>query len=275
MNEEQSAPAFDPAYNTADGVQTGSSRRYRVPRAAALVVAALSMTCGTASLMCIAIDGRAAGSCPVFAPAFRGHDQALRLPQAGAATETVVWASIYAAIVDTLYRSHVNATVFHPRGVLRIESLTTAGEAYLGDSAALATLVRRALPESAESLVVAYLSANAQRTWLPQVWMPQAHGQLDVTRLFLDSLTIERFLNTPTADAAAAPLPRGTLVLGDVPAVLSLSKPAIAHDSATALVFALLRTPQSRAPDHLEAASLMILRAKGRRWSVWRELPVP
>lgn len=275
MKREQPATSRNRGYDVADWTHTANRSGYSIRRAAALILATLWMTCGTASLACFAIAGRDTGSCPVFARAFPGHAPAHPSTQARSATQAMVFASIFSAIVDTLYRSHVNATVVHPRGVLRIESFTTGGEEYLGESGTLTRLVEGALPESARSLVDAYLAANAERAWLAQIWMPQAHGQLDVTRLFLDSSSVERFLNPPAADSATASVPLPGSVLGDMPAVLSLSKPGIADDSATALVFALLRTPRSPAPKRADVAALMILRAKGNRWSVWRELPVP
>jgi hypothetical protein len=178
--------------------------------------------------------------------------------------------ALYAALVDTVYHPRRYASPTALGGTLLLEVQTATGEPYVDDTSVLAKLRLAALPDSGDSLMVAFRRANSGTHQLSELCM---YGPT-----CLDSATVRRILDAAPADALRETVVSDVLAglpLDSLPGILALSRPAITPGGNIALAYVSLRTRRSQEPDHLEAAAFFILRRDGFRWRVTAEAPIP
>jgi hypothetical protein len=159
-------------------------------------------------------------------------------------------AGLYATIIDTVYGRHATQVFLqqHPE---------SASE-YLADPS-IQQALRAALGQGAASeTIAAYQARNARPAGFD--WSVQDRATL------LDSLTAEKAL---TSDSAARAILKGA------PGILVLSQPGFAVKDPVALMYAAMRSPRSRSPDHVASAAFLVLRWNDVRWTVAHEIPIP
>ena len=177
---------------------------------------------------------------------------------------------LYFAIVDTVYHPQRFASIRDGSGLFLLQTQAVSGSHYLREPAVLGALTAAVRPESADSLVQSFSTANNGSHSFGDLWR--------LHRRELDSSTVERILNARDADLARESVISDLLIglpADSLPGILTLSRAGVTPSGDVALVFATLRERRSREPDHLEAAAFLLARRDGARWVVMREIPVP
>ena len=238
----------------------------RAARALILFSACAALGTIGAGLLCVATHEEGLPCTGLCAARFWTRGRACVTP----VVETLYEQELYLAVVDTVYRRNRDVSVRNPLDVVLLQGQSVSGERYLANADVLAALRSAAAPESGDSLVRAFRTANAESTSLSFLYRL---GQLS-----LDSATVRRILDASDADAMKEPVVTDVLrgmPLDSLPGILSLSRPGVSRNEHMALMFATLRERRSREADHLEAAAFLIARLDGARWIVTREVPVP
>jgi hypothetical protein len=234
-------------------------------RGTSLLFGGVALCALGAQLLCAAARGEGTRNCTRLCSAA----YASRPPSCADATSHWVDVSeINDAVIGTVYHPERYRALQHPQGLVYLESLTMDGARYFRDTSALASLVREAAPEQARALARSFFAANAHATPVRQTQRNFAE------QVMLDSLQAQQFLTATTLAevplAITSTLPKMTP--GDpVPGVIALSSAGVDTSSSMAIVLAVMRAPQSLAPDHVEGASLVLAQRNGLAWRVVRE----
>jgi hypothetical protein len=175
------------------------------------------------------------------------------------------------AVIGTVYHPERYSNLRHPSGFVFLESRAAIDPRFAPSEDKLASMLREVAPTQANALVRSLVDSNAH---VEPVSLTQRNF---AEQVLLDSTETEQYLTARTlADVplvVTSTLPAVTP--GDtVPGVLALSRPGVDASHSMAVVIAVLRSPQSLAPDHVERASLVLAQRSGLFWRVTHEWPL-
>lgn len=171
---------------------------------------------------------------------------------------------LYEAAIDSIYTPGKNLPVWSEHARVLLAAQTQAPSRILTQSGVWREL-RRVLGDSLSvELAARFVAVNAQPVALKR------YLQASPRWIFLDSVEVNRRLAHPDSVAGI----RLGIERSERPPVLAFSSPGVSLDGATALLYAILRSPDADQPDHVVARALLVLSHDGTRWHVRDEIPV-